>query len=177
MPLAATRPEPLIAMVPQGVWKGLANVGQYVVPILCFAGAGVSAWQRKVRKRLIDDVAQSKASDALDGMSWLEFEMLPGELNQRLAVPALRVRPQGRRLSRLRARDVGVGRGRPTDEHRVETGDAAASATVPRVQCAARGVASSTGRAGFLNGPSAFQRRISRAGNSSFRCGVVIVRP
>lgn len=78
-PLAATRPGAVSAMVPQSVWKGLANVGQYIVPILCLAGAGVSAWQRKVRKRLVDDVAQSKASDALDGMSWREFEMLVGE--------------------------------------------------------------------------------------------------
>lgn len=78
-PLAATRPGSVSAMVPQSVWKGLANFGQYVVPILCLAGAAVSAWQRKVRKRLVDDVAQSKASDALDGMSWREFEMLVGE--------------------------------------------------------------------------------------------------
>jgi restriction system protein len=78
-PLVATRPGWVSAMVPQSVWKGLANVGQYIVPILCLAGAGVSAWQRKVRKGLVDDVAQSKASDALDGMSWREFEMLVGE--------------------------------------------------------------------------------------------------
>lgn len=78
-PLAAARPGSVSAMVPQNVWKGLANVGQYIVPILCLAGAGVSAWQRKVRNRLVDDVAQSKASDALDGMSWREFEMLVGE--------------------------------------------------------------------------------------------------
>lgn len=78
-PLAAPRPGVVSAVVPQSVWKGLANVGQYIVPILCLAGAGVSAWQRKVRKRLVDDVAQSRASDALDGMSWREFEMLVGE--------------------------------------------------------------------------------------------------
>lgn len=76
---AATQPGQMSAMVTQSVWKGLANVGQYIVPILCLAGAGVSAWQRKVRKGLVDDVAQSKASDALDGMSWREFEMLVGE--------------------------------------------------------------------------------------------------
>ncbi len=78
-PLVAARPGQLSAMIPQGVWKGLASVGQYVVPILCLAGAGVSVWQRKVRKTLVDDVAQIKASDALDGMSWREFEMLVGE--------------------------------------------------------------------------------------------------
>ena len=32
-----------------------------------------------MRKNLVDDVVQSKASDALDGMSWREFEMLVGE--------------------------------------------------------------------------------------------------
>lgn len=77
--VAATQPGHMSAMFTQSVWKGLATVGQYVVPILCLAGAGLSAWQRKVRKRLVDDVAQSKASDALDGMTWQEFEMLVGE--------------------------------------------------------------------------------------------------
>ena len=78
-PLAAARPGPVSAMAPQSVWKGLANVGQYIVPILCLSGAGVSAWKRKAHKSLVGDVAQSKASDALDGMSWREFEMLVGE--------------------------------------------------------------------------------------------------
>jgi restriction system protein len=76
---AATQVGQMSAVVTQSVSKGLASVGQYVVPILCLAGAGVSAWQRKARKNLLDDVAQSKASDALDGMSWREFEMLVGE--------------------------------------------------------------------------------------------------
>lgn len=76
---AATQPGHVSAMVTQSLWKGLAGVGQYVVPLLCLAGAVVSAWQRKVRKNLVDDVAQSKASDALDGMNWREFEMLVGE--------------------------------------------------------------------------------------------------
>ena len=76
---AAAQPGQVHAMVAQGLWKGLAGVGQYIVPILCLAGAGVSAWRRKVRKDLVDAVAQSQASDALDGMSWREFEMLVGE--------------------------------------------------------------------------------------------------
>lgn len=51
----------------------------YVVPVLCLAGAAISAWQRNARKTLVDGVAQSEAVHVLDGMSWQEFEMLVGE--------------------------------------------------------------------------------------------------
>ena len=67
------------AMVTQTLWKTLAGVGQYILPILCMAGAGMSAWRRRARQNIVTDVAQSKATDALDGMSWREFEMLVGE--------------------------------------------------------------------------------------------------
>ena len=39
----------------------------------------MSAWRRQERQRLIANATQSKAGDALDGMSWREFEMLVGE--------------------------------------------------------------------------------------------------
>ena len=39
----------------------------------------MSAFRRKQRSDLVTDVAQVKATDALDGMSWREFEMLVGE--------------------------------------------------------------------------------------------------
>ncbi len=77
--VAATQPGQMGAMLTQTLWKTIASVGQYVLPILCMAGAGLSAWRRQERKQLVVDVAQSKASDALDGMSWREFEMLVGE--------------------------------------------------------------------------------------------------
>lgn len=60
-------------------WRGLATAGQYLVPIICLAGAGLSAFRRRQRRDLVTDVAQVKATDALDGMSWREFEMLVGE--------------------------------------------------------------------------------------------------
>jgi restriction system protein len=66
-------------MVTQGLWKGLASAGQYILPIICLAAAGISAWRRKVRESLVTDVAQSQASNVLDGISWREFEMLVGE--------------------------------------------------------------------------------------------------
>jgi restriction system protein len=77
--LAPALPGQMGAMLTQTLWKILATFGQYLLPVICLGGAGVSAWRRKERKNLVADVAQSKASDALDGMSWQEFEILVGE--------------------------------------------------------------------------------------------------
>lgn len=77
--VAATPTGQVGAMLTQTLWKTFATVGQYVLPIICVAGAGISAWRRKVRTNLVADVLQSKAIDALDGMSWREFELLVGE--------------------------------------------------------------------------------------------------
>jgi restriction system protein len=63
----------------QALWKALASAGQYLLPILCLGGAFMSAWRRRQRSRLMADVTASGAADALDGMSWREFEMLVGE--------------------------------------------------------------------------------------------------
>ena len=57
----------------------LAGFGQYLVPMLCVIGAGMSAWRRRARQALVTDVAQAKGADALDGVSWREFELLVGE--------------------------------------------------------------------------------------------------
>jgi restriction system protein len=77
--VAATQPGQVGAMLTQTIWKTFASVGQYVLPIICLAGAGMSVWRRRERENLVVDVAINQASDALDGMSWREFEMLVGE--------------------------------------------------------------------------------------------------
>jgi restriction system protein len=77
--IAPAQPGQASAMITQGLWKGLASAGQYILPIICLAAAGMSAWRRKVRGSLVTDVAQIQASDVLDGMSWREFELLVGE--------------------------------------------------------------------------------------------------
>lgn len=77
--VAAVKPGEMGAMVTQTLWKTLATFGQYLLPLICLAGAGMSAWRRRERRQLITDVGQSKAADVLDGMSWREFEMLVGE--------------------------------------------------------------------------------------------------
>ena len=55
---------------------GLATFGQYLVPLICLAGAAMSVWKRRQRQLL---VANAKGADSLDGMSWREFEILVGE--------------------------------------------------------------------------------------------------
>lgn len=76
---AMAQPTQLGAMFAQTLWKAFVAAGQYLLPIVCLAGAGMSAWRRKVRGALVQDVAQSQASNVIDGMTWREFELLVGE--------------------------------------------------------------------------------------------------
>lgn len=66
-------------MVTETLWRTLASVGQYVLPLICLAAAGVSAWRRNERQQLVMDVGQSRTAAVLDGMSWQQFEKLVGE--------------------------------------------------------------------------------------------------
>jgi restriction system protein len=75
----AVQPGQIGALVTQSIWRGLATVGQYALPLICLAGAGMSAWRRRERKQLVANVMAGKAADVLDGMSWQQFERLVGE--------------------------------------------------------------------------------------------------
>lgn len=70
----ATKPQ-----VTSGIYYASASIGQFLLPFVCLAGAAVSAWRRHQRKALADNVAAAKTADALEGMSWREFELLVGE--------------------------------------------------------------------------------------------------
>ena len=74
---------------------------------------------------------------------------------------------------------LGLGRRRSAHEHRLEPADAAAGATIQRVQRAARVVAPActTCRAGVLNTFFVFHARNSGAGSRSACCGAWIARP
>jgi len=61
------QPGQIGAMLTQTIWRSAAAVGQYLLPLVCLAGAGISAWRRKERQGLVANVTQSKAADALDG--------------------------------------------------------------------------------------------------------------
>lgn len=76
---SATQPGQVGAMLTQTLWRTLAGVGQYILPLICLAGAGLSAWRRRERKQLVANVSESKAADVLDGMTWQQFERLVGE--------------------------------------------------------------------------------------------------
>jgi restriction system protein len=77
--LAVPSSGPKATTVLQNAGPLIANLLQYIVPLVCLIGAGASAWRRHQRKSLAHDVAQSHAGDAIDGMTWREFEMLVGE--------------------------------------------------------------------------------------------------
>ncbi|MDQ2819770.1 MAG: restriction endonuclease [Pseudomonadota bacterium] len=59
--------------------QALAQAGQYLVPLMCLIGAGVSALGRQKRKNLLDGVAKAGNTNALAAMTWLEFEQMTGE--------------------------------------------------------------------------------------------------
>ena len=56
------RPDQMSVIAAQSVGVAFAGVGQYLLPILCIAGAAVSFFRRRHRKELIDDVASAKDS-------------------------------------------------------------------------------------------------------------------
>ena len=67
------------ASVAPHLWHSLASIGQYLVPLLCLAGAAISAYRRRHRENLVAGVAGSETANALEGMSWQDFEKLVGE--------------------------------------------------------------------------------------------------
>lgn len=63
-----------------GLLKSLASIGQYLLPAVCLFGAVGSVVGRRKRQGLVAAIASnSNAANALDGMTWREFELLVGE--------------------------------------------------------------------------------------------------
>jgi len=77
--VTAVQPGQVSHLMTQTVFAGLATAGQYIVPLVGLVGAAMSFFRRKQRAALVTDVAQAQSANALDGMSWREFEMLVGE--------------------------------------------------------------------------------------------------
>lgn len=69
--------------VGQTLFKTLASVGQYLLPIVFLAGAAMSAYGRAKRQALHAQVAASPDRGALNDMSWQQFEALVGEAFRR----------------------------------------------------------------------------------------------
>jgi len=66
-----------------GLFHGLANVGQYVLPFVFLLGAGISVFNRQKRSKLYETTKSSLANDPMGNMSWQEFELLIGEYLRR----------------------------------------------------------------------------------------------
>lgn len=77
--VTAVQPGQIGNLITQTVFTSFASIGQYLVPLVGLAGAAMSLVRRKQRTTLVVDVAQAQSANALDGMSWREFEMLVGE--------------------------------------------------------------------------------------------------
>ena len=78
-PLQGLQPGQITGVIVGSVVTTLAYAGQFIVPVICLLGALGSFMGRRHRQSLVAKVSQSKSADALDGMSWREFEMLVGE--------------------------------------------------------------------------------------------------
>jgi restriction system protein len=77
--ITSVQPGQMGGIAARSVVTAFANIGQYVVFIIGLIGAVISFVRRKRRAALVMDVAQAQSADALDGMSWREFELLVGE--------------------------------------------------------------------------------------------------
>lgn len=78
-PMPVMKPGQIGDAVPAMLVRGVSMFLQYVVPFLCVIGAIVSFIQRKKRVALVSTVTASRSADALNDMTWQEFELLVGE--------------------------------------------------------------------------------------------------
>jgi len=76
---AAQSPQQIGQLATTAIWQGLATGGQYILPLICLAGAAISAVRKRRRSRLFETTSASSSADALNNMSWREFETLVGE--------------------------------------------------------------------------------------------------
>lgn len=71
------------ANVSSQLGRVLATFGQYLLPLAFIIGAGISAYGKKKRAKLFEDVQEGATVSVLNGMSWQEFELLVGEAFRR----------------------------------------------------------------------------------------------
>lgn len=76
---AAQSPQQIGQLATTAIWQGLAIGGQYILPLICLAGAAISAVRKRRRSQLFETTSASSSADALNNMSWREFETLVGE--------------------------------------------------------------------------------------------------
>jgi len=80
---AVVQPGRMGDFVGQTLFKTLASVGQYLLPVAFLIGSAMSAYGRYKRRALHEQVAASPDRGALNNMSWQQFEALVGEAFRR----------------------------------------------------------------------------------------------
>jgi restriction system protein len=78
-PIQAGAPNQLSQAMVGPILGALAMLGQYVLPMLFLAGAGISFFKRKSRMNLFSRASGDKSGEVLRSMSWQSFERLIGE--------------------------------------------------------------------------------------------------
>ena len=77
-PMTATaQPGQMGTFATQAMGRSLAGFGQYVVPLICLAGAAMSAWRRRVAE--VAEAPSNRGASVVDGLGWQQFEKLVGE--------------------------------------------------------------------------------------------------
>jgi len=119
-----TDPSAPFDAAPQIIWRGFAQVGQFILPVVLLLGTGANLLKRFRAGKMLDHVGGTSDSDPLEGISWQYFELLVGELFRRRGYSVVETvggadggvdlvaRREGKRLliqcKHWRARDVGV---------------------------------------------------------------------
>ncbi len=81
--VATVTPGEIGAMVTTTVFRSVSQIFQYLAPLPFLAGAFVSAIRRRRAGELHDQVAADGSDNALDKMTWFEFEGLVAETFRR----------------------------------------------------------------------------------------------
>ena len=75
----ATSTTDIGAVAARGLFQTLANIGQYIVPLIFTVGAVVSVLGQRKRQALVLKVSESDSPAALGEMTWRDFEGLVQE--------------------------------------------------------------------------------------------------
>jgi len=67
------------SIITSNVFKAIAQVGQYIFPLVFIIGSVTSAIQQRKRSRLLESASSTNGKSAIELMSWREFEMLVSE--------------------------------------------------------------------------------------------------
>lgn len=78
-PAAATSTSEIGVFAAKTMFHTLAAIGQFVLPLVFAGGAAAAFFAQRKREGLVTTVATSSSADALNGMSWREFESVVEE--------------------------------------------------------------------------------------------------